>query len=344
MVADALAGAGLHRGAQLPVRRRRAGRPARCCPPTTTGASAVRLANPLSEERPLHAHDRCSRASSTCCGATSRAATRTSPSSRSAWSSVPAARSARRRIPRVSARAPTTDARAALCRRPGQPRRAGRRRDRPDRAGRVVGSGSRRRLERHGGGRAGGRRGARRARRRRRTTPTTRRGTRVGARGSRSPTAPSSGTPASCTPRCSPPWTCLRARWRPSSTSTCSRRRARRRSRRAVLDLPARPDRHRTARALRRRSGDIEAALRSRGGRRRSSRRCSSTSTRGSGSRRGTGRSAYRLTFRAADRTLTTDEVNALPRRRGGRRRRRDGGGPALTVRGRLRASLQKYA
>ena len=141
------------------------------------------------------------------------------------------------------------DARAAVCRRARPAASRGHPRDRPGGAGRVVGSRPGRRLERHGRGGADRGRRARRAGRRRPTTPATRRGTRVGARGSRSPTARSSATPVSCTPRRSPRSTCRRAPWRPSSTSTCSSPRAREPvAGPRVLDLPAGHDRRRAAR------------------------------------------------------------------------------------------------
>ena len=52
-VGIALAAAGLCRDAELPVRRRRATGTRSACPPTTRAATALRIANPLSEEEPL---------------------------------------------------------------------------------------------------------------------------------------------------------------------------------------------------------------------------------------------------------------------------------------------------
>ena len=69
-----LAGAGLRRGGQLPVRRRRRPSTRSGCPPTTCCAHAVRLSNPLSQREAALHHDAAARACSTRPPATSGAA------------------------------------------------------------------------------------------------------------------------------------------------------------------------------------------------------------------------------------------------------------------------------
>ena len=161
VVADALAGAGLRRGAELPVRRRGArGRssmlPGRRRPssggpagqPAVRGAAAAAHVGPREPRRRAAPQRR-------------RAATRTSRSTSSASSSARAARSARRRS-RASPRVPTPR-RSSSCMRPCPPSPAARgvlATGQAEQAG-LVGSGPRRRLERRGRGGPDGGRGAR---------------------------------------------------------------------------------------------------------------------------------------------------------------------------------------
>ena len=267
IVADALAGAGSHRGADLPVRRRRSSPTRSGCRPTTTGGTRSGVANPLSDEAPLLR-------TSVLSSARRRAAPQRRRRGRKDVALFeiglvfrPGRRAAQPRPSPASTAAPTTTTLAELYAAvPAQPRRVGRRRW-PARRSRPA-----------GGARAApptGRTPSRRSGRGARALgvevawPTADRARAVAPRPlrahHRSPTAPSSGTPASCTRR-SLAALDLPARTvrRSSSTSTCSSRASAEPVQAApVLDLPAGLTDVALLVAADVPAADVEAALRS---------------------------------------------------------------------------------
>ena len=228
----------------------------------------------------------------------------------------PSGRSGPRTDPRASQPAPTTrrcrDAGRAV---PPQPRRVALRpgRRRASRAG-WWGPGRAGRLDRRGRGGARGR-GALAVEVEVSADDRMPRGTPAAAPGSPSPTARSWATPGELHPQGR--WRrsgCRRAPSPPSSTSTCSVAASDTAVRRtASVDLPGGAAATSPSSSRRTCPAAAVEARPARGGRRAAGvgRRCS-TSTAASRSGDGHKSLAYRLVFRAPDRTLTTEEVNAL--------------------------------